>query len=575
MKHITCFLFAILSMGYANAQVAQWLVPPEYDYIEVSPENNIILAQQGFDHHIWDMNSKCLAKISDDLYPFNEGYAVTTRPETVFVTAIYDTTGKKTDIKDTNVQLGWGYPLFHDGFLLISDGNYFYYMDTDGGVEPKTYYQAYPFSHGYAACFTFANLHKMKDPVRFFINTDMEPVDLTWEGKKLSSSDIDFISSVSDEGVGIVVHKEKLYYFDAATAELSPVLPLSGDTNVKNQGRMDGDITKAFTQTDDSTKTMRGKCGKYRLAINFDAITLKPINMTIGDEERVFQKKSETRTSTPTNLKEVKDLISGKYALHLGYKEILPPQFDSVDRLDGNTALVTMNDKLGLLRVNAEDRFTFVINGNDKMGFRHKYFDTVIRLNMPAYINAEETSFEIDPESGCNIDKRSREVKNNPDGSYVEYRCRLECPYNVSDDIRTISYPAYIVYQGLHTPEMEVNGKAWHYKYFAVDVNEKDVSLSGSTLTFIVNIKAERLPGEAVYPFNPKLTTENLEYTMEKIMDTSYKCVVHDLKPGLNNIIVRVEEEGCPPADYAFEVNYSPRIERGKKNVTMTPVLQF
>ncbi|MBQ5554312.1 MAG: hypothetical protein IIT44_00845, partial [Erysipelotrichaceae bacterium] len=44
-------------------QVAQWLVPPEYDYIEVSPENNIILAQQGFDHHIWDMNSKCLAKI--------------------------------------------------------------------------------------------------------------------------------------------------------------------------------------------------------------------------------------------------------------------------------------------------------------------------------------------------------------------------------------------------------------------------------------------------------------------------------------------------------------------------------
>ena len=94
----------MLSLGYANAQVAQWLVPPEYDDIEVLPENNVILAQQGFNRHIWDMNSKCLAKVSDDLYSFSEGYAVSTRPETAYVTAIYDTTGKKTDIKD-RVQL--------------------------------------------------------------------------------------------------------------------------------------------------------------------------------------------------------------------------------------------------------------------------------------------------------------------------------------------------------------------------------------------------------------------------------------------------------------------------------------
>ena len=558
-------------------------MPPEYDDIEVSHENNIIIAQQGFERHIWDMNSHCLAKVSDDLYPFSEGYAVSTRPETAYVTAIYDTTGKKTTITDEKVQLGWGYPFFHDGFLLISDGNYFYFMDYEGGVEPKPYYQAYPFSHGYASCFTFAHLHKMKDPIRLLLDTEMKPVELGYGGKKFAASDIDFISSISDEGIGFVAYKEKLYYFDAATAELSPVLPLNGDTNIKNQARMDGDLTKALTQTDDSTKVLRGKCGKDRLDILFDAINLRPLSMTVGEEEHVFQKKSVTQTDVPTSLKEVKDLISGKYALHLGYAEILPPQFDKINHLEDNTALVTMNDKLGLLRINADDRFTFVINGNYKMGFRHKYFDTTIRLNMPAYIHAEETSIEIDPESGCDIDKRSREAKNNPDGSYVEYKCRLECPYNVSDDIRTISYPAYIVYQGLHTPEMEVNGKAWHYKYFAVDVNEKDVSLSGSTLTFIVNIKAERQPGEAVYPFNPKLTTENLEYTMDKIMDTSYKCVVKDLKPGLNNITVRVEEEGCPPADYAFEVNYSPRVEQGKRNVTMTkkkkekenPVLQY
>jgi hypothetical protein len=229
-----------------------------------------------------------------------------------------------------------------------------------------------------------------------------------------------------------------------------------------------------------------------------------------------------------------------------------------------------MNDKLGLLRVNADDHFTFRINDNEDIGFRHKHFNTTIRLNMPAYINAEETSIEIDPQSGCNIDKRTKVAKNNSDGSYVQYDCKLVCPQNVGDEAMVVSYPAYIVYQGLRTPMTVASGKAWHSKYFAVDVNEQEVSLSGSTLSFVVNVVAERLPGEEVYPFIPSLATDNLTFEMEKVTDTRYKCKVFNLKRGRNNIIVRVTEEGCPPADYTFEVDYSPQVEQGKKNVTMT-----
>ena len=568
MKRPTCILFTLLGLGYANAQVAQWLVPPEYDWIEVSPENNVILAQQGFNHHIWDMNGKCLAKVSDDIFPFSDGHAVTTTPETANITAVYDLEGNKTAIKD-RVQLGWGYPLFHDGFLLVNDGNYFYFMDAEGGIDPQPYYQAYPFSHGYASCFTFANLRKMKDPMRMLIDTDLEPIPLSWEGKLLSADDIEFISSVSDEGVGIIVYKGKLFYFDAATAELSPVLPLTGDTNIKNQARMDGDITKAITQIDDSTKMMSGKCGKARLALNINAITLRPISMKIGEEERLFQK-DLTQTDTPTSLKGVKNLTTGKYALHIGNNEILPPQFDGVEQLKGNTALVTMNDKLGLLRINANDSLVVKINGGTAIGFRHKRFNTTIRLDLPSYIDANATSIEIDPQTGCNIDKASKVAKNSNEGNYLQYNCTLHCPHNVSDDAMEISYPAYIVCEGLHLPVMMAKGKAWHSKYFAVDVNEQDVSLSGSTLSFTVNVDAERLPGEEVYPFIPSLVTDNLQFEMEKVTDTRYKCKVYNLKQGHNNIIVRVEEEGCPPADYTFEVDYSPRVEQGQKNVTMT-----
>ena len=566
MKHITCLLFAMLSLGTANAQVAQWLVPPEYDDIEVLPESNVILAQQGFNHHIWDMNSKCLAKVSDDLYPFSEGYAVSTRPETVYVTAVYDTTGKKTDINDPKVQLGWGYPFFHDGFLLISDGNYFYFMDTEGGVEPKPYYHAYPFSHGYAACFTFAQLHKMKDPINLLLDTDMEPVELGYGGKRFAANDINFISSVSDEGIGIVVYKEKLYYFDAATAELSPVLPLSGDTNIKNQAHVDDDdIAKILVQVDENTKMMKGKCGKDRFSINFDAITLKPLSMTMGEEERVFEKKTTAQTGAPTTLKEVKDLVSGKYALYLGDKEVLPAQIDAVERLDGKVHV-----KLGLLRVNADDHFAFIINDKAKIGFRHKYFNTTIRLNMPAYINAEETSIEIDPQSGCDIDKRSKEARNNTDGSYVKYNCKLLCPQNISDAAMKVSYPAYIVYQGLRTPLTTVEGEAWHNKYFAVEVNQQDVELSGSKLTFKANITTNREPGEEIYPFHASLVSDQLKYEMHKIIDTQYECTVPELKRGTNIIVVRVEEEGCPPSDYAFEVKYEPPTPQKRHNVVVT-----
>lgn len=568
MKHFACILSVLLSVSHANAQVAQWLVPPEYDAIEVSPENNVILAQQGFNHHIWNMNGKCLAKVSDDIFPFSDGYAVSTTPETADITAIYNIEGQKTAIED-HVQLGWGYPYFHDGFLLVHDGRYFYYMDYEGGIDPKPYYRAYPFSHGYASCFTYANMRKMKDPMHMIIDTNLEAVPLKWANKPMALNDIEFISTVSDDGVSIIIYKAKLYFFDAATAELSPVLP-SSDTNIKNQAHIDSDIDEALKQVDDNTKMLTGKCGKARFSINFDALTLKPINMKIGNEERSFQKSNPTHSDGPTVLKEVKDLTTGKFGLHMGNTEILPPQLDAVEKLKGNTALVTMNDKLGLLRVNADDHFTFRINDNEDIGFRHKHFNTTIRLNMPAYINAEETSIEIDPQSGCNIDKRTKVAKNNSDGSYVQYDCKLVCPQNVGDEAMVVSYPAYIVYQGLRTPMTAASGKAWHSKYFAVDVNEQEVSLSGSTLSFVVNVVAERLPGEEVYPFIPSLATDNLTFEMEKITDTRYKCKVFNLKRGRNNIIVRVTEEGCPPADYTFEVDYSPQVEQGKKNVTMT-----
>ena len=35
-----------------------------------------------------------------------------------------------------------------------------------------------------------------------------------------------------------------------------------------------------------------------------------------------------------------------------------------------------------------------------------------------------------------------------------------------------------------------------------------------------------------------------------------HKCKVYSLKEGVNNIVIQILEQGCPPASFPFEVEY-------------------
>ena len=63
MKHITCLLIALFTMGYAKAQVAHWLVPPQYDWIDLPAGSNIIVARQGADYTLWNYEGKCVENV--------------------------------------------------------------------------------------------------------------------------------------------------------------------------------------------------------------------------------------------------------------------------------------------------------------------------------------------------------------------------------------------------------------------------------------------------------------------------------------------------------------------------------
>ena len=50
----------------------------------------------------------------------------------------------------------------------------------------------------------------------------------------------------------------------------------------------------------------------------------------------------------------------------------------------------------------------------------------------------------------------------------------------------------------------------------------------------------------------------------EKMSEVRHKCKVHSLREGVNNIVVQIVEQGCPPASFPFEVEYHKPVARSK-----------
>ena len=547
-----------------SAQVVQWLIPPHYDEIEFPADANIAITDSANVSTIWSLKGRRLLTTTEMVHPFSNGHVVTTGYDDAYITGIYDANG--TPVPFEKVQLGWGYPCFHDGHLLVHDGHYFHYMDVNGNVDNTLFWRAYPFSQGYASCFTFEDMRKQKNPYYLLIDRDLKPITLTLEGKRLGNDDPEFISSFNDEGLAVISVKRRLYYIDAANLELRPIF---ADAEGKSQARVDGDIGQWLTNREDST-LIKAKSGKTTVQITLDDM-LRPVAITTDGQRHEYQRKSGIRfdDNSPFTTREA---ANGKTGFMLGERELLPPQFDRVLYIFGQRALVVFNGKYGVIEIHPDDNLRISLNKGNPVAFRHRHFDSTIRIDMPTYINPDDTSIELDGQADCVIDKISKETRATEFGNSVEYKCVLNMPLTIPDDETIeLTYPLHIVHEGLRTPLTSAKVDAWRYKYHNVDVSNKESSIENGSLTFCTDISAERLPGEDLYPYTCKLVTESLRWEfVEKVSETRYKWKVYNLKEGTNNIVVQILEDGCPPADYTFEVDYQrPTVP----NATNTPVV--
>lgn len=560
MKRTLLTFICICLAGLANAQIAKWLIEPLYDDIHMAVGIDAIVTDSANTKTLWSFEGRRLATTPNEIFDFRENRSVSTVPGTANIACVFKNNGESIKIENCNV--AHAFPYYSCGKLLVQEGIYYRFVGLDGSFNGGKYTKAYPYFNDYASCQTFLNMEKQKDPYFLLVNKNEEMVQFSFNGKNFDTDDIEFISSVNDENLAIVVLKHKLYKFNGADGSLSPVFASEDETNLKNQAKLDGDLNMCYKKVDDNIYVLTAKCGKKgEVSFEFDNM-LKPVSFTTNGETKKYSVREEVKREFTSPLRMEPE--GNLYGIYWESEVMLPAQFEKLSTCFENKAFVKLNGKFGMLAIDKDAKFSLKINKGNDVAFLHQKFETAVRVDMPSYILSDKTYLEIDPSSGIELDKTSREKKNTESGNFVEYNCVLNIPENLPDEIEEISYPIQVVYNGLKSPVINHKINAWFYKKFEVEEDETQRRVEHGTLTFVFNIKNAQLDGSIV-KFDVSVLADTLSVQREdKMSETRYKYKVDGLNEGINNIVVQILEQGCPPASFPFEVEYHKPVAKTK-----------
>ncbi len=566
MRRFLLLFFMFQSCIVANAQMARWIMKPAYDTIYIASGAPLIIVNSAETSYLWNFEGVKLASTKDDIHPFREGYAVTTRKGTDIITGFFDTRGMFTKLKDY-CNVAYSYPYFSNGYLLVKRGRIYTFINTNGTEQPFTsFIKAYPFNKGLATCFTYKSVEKFKGPYYWYTTINNTPVLFHYGGKVFNKEDVQFLSSLTDDGMGIAIIKQKVYWFDDNTGRLSPIFAKREETNIKRQVSVEGGIHEFAIHKND-TIIVQGKGGREDfISFVFDKM-LKLIKINYADRsDDDFKEAIEPETQYTSAFSAIKG-SDNKYGLAHKGAEVLPAQFERVGLLLNDFAVVRSNGKWGMLTYDTTLTYRLVMHEGKDIAFRHREVVTAIRLVLPSVISADKCRFDVGEQFGCVLDKISLETKNTENGNYVQYKCILTIPDSLPDVLTDIEYPVQITYDGLRYQTESIKARAWHHKYINVDVDEKETTIQQGDVSFTINITVDRLSGENDYPFEATIHTDSLKTDtvrkpeIFKISETRYKCNLYSLAEGVNNVNIRIVESGCPPYVFPFEITYIKPVE--------------
>lgn len=563
---IITIMAATLTATGARAQMARWIIPPAYSAIHKMSGGDFLLTDSADMTILWSWDGKRLAATSDQLSSFSEQTAVTIRKGTNGISGFYNTDGHFTSLPD-GLTTALGFPYFSSGYLLVKQGQYYRYVNRQGNVLNGQYVVAYPYSNGYATCYTYRNLEKQKDPYYLLLDAEGREVPLSYNGKTFGDNEVEFISSVNDEGVGFVVAARKLYRFSGKSRTLTPVLARSSETDLRNQARLNRSMATCLVRQNDTTTVLTASCGTSgNVYIWFDNRLIAKSIQT-QDGQKHYSKTRHAQRSYATPLRVLRE--DGKMGLYWDTTELLPPQLDQVTTCYADIAFVRQDNRYGAIKAYSDGGFNISINDGKPVAFRHRTQSATVTVAMPEGIPVGEARLIVPRDAGLDIDPGS--VSRGDDGT-LRYEGLLYMPESLTDRFyddgsqNETSYPLSVSYDGLLSPVIDVKVKALHEEYHTISVDPKSITVStDGQLQFLFTVTADTVPGEEPTPVDVSLQADGLQWNVEQLSDTKYRGIVNDLYDGDNTITVKVEEQGCPPLFHRFSATYKKPVEKKSK----------
>lgn len=577
MKKLLLILLGTISAAAGQAQMPVWLIPPTSDTIFVKLDDHLLQSVEGGTSKLWTMDGKLVYSTDNTILQFKNGAATVVDKDNGRIVGFVNPDGDFTSLPRLSV--AFDNPFFEDGFLTALDHNEVVYYDLSGSKRVVPYAErAYPFHNGYAPYLSYIQPEKKKDPYYSYYTVDgdfvnFQMTDIKGDIKKVEPTQIEFLSGISSTGKGVGVIKGKVYWINPSRRMFEPFLWGNLDSDKKRHLTLVGDYERYLMNLPSDSVEIVVKYGKNQTAVlKFDD-ELVPVSFTFEDDVVTFPEETVKTTIYPSNISSFSK-GSGKNTLYgLAYKDkkVLPDQFSMVGLMIRDNAVVKLDGKWGMLQIIPGLEYSLKINKGDDVPFRHQKFETQVRLDLPPEISAKDARIDIPASTGCLLDKTSREVKDTESGNFVTYNCVLTIPKSLPNEKTRVTYfPVSVTFDGFKEFDDTLSIMAWHYKYYNVDPIDTETSVAEGVATFTVDVNVQKNVSDGDYHFNVYIEADSVSVESEKLSETRYKYFVSNLVEGANTLNIIVEEDGCPPSSFPFEIFYTKPKPKEKKQEEVT-----
>lgn len=563
-KRILLSIMFVGILASVDAQIAKWLVRPNYDYIEMLDCGLMKTFMSGKIGLLNDTGTEILPLKYDSITTFKEGCALLFNNNAFC--AVVNMQGHVTDVADRHYIVSKNNQFYSFGYLLVKKGNQYFFIDPEGVEAYGPFAEAYPFFDGIARVKSYVNVQKnVEDTYYEYIKAGEGPVFLPETDK----GDINFLSSFHN-GKAIAVVKKRFYNIDAASYEMTP---LSVDSTLNKKSLVVAPEKKIVPLINEGNYMVTAKNGIF----TFDTYMRLARMELLENEPQNYPFKQEVAKKHPSSF----SIIANNNIFGLDYKgqNILPPQFEKVISLKDELAIVKSDKKCGVITVDNKNHIRFKLNNNEHIGFTHQYYETMLAVMLPSYIKCS-SAVVASKSSDCEIQIETRTENENVEGNTLGYKCRLSIPQDLADTLMTHSYRYALKYDGLTSVDYIVSIPEWYVKYYEVELKNTSLSLNP---TDSVNVEFDLIKtdvarnDESNYYKEVELVSLNYEgeLTLNKITENHYSFRLSGIDQERIMFSVKITERGCPSIEYPFEMVFvkpKPREKNKKTTVTISAV---